>query len=147
MKVKLFLLISMLVLVFGVNAISAADTVDVTTGDTFYFYSTDSLAANDGYYAAVVVDGTPYYLDYNDYDKMCQYSTSFAAGFLKQFKDTSSSQKVKVGGMSVASIETPGKPVGDFEKSVDKKFSFDYTLGKVGLNKQAHIITSLDLDV
>ena len=137
----------MLVLVFGVNAISAADTVDVTTGDTFYFYSTDSLAANDGYYAAVVVDGTPYYLDYNDYDKMCQYSTSFAAGFLKQFKDTSSSQKVKVGGMSVASIETPGKPVGDFEKSVDKKFSFDYTLGKVGLNKQAHIITSLDLDV
>ena len=146
MKVKLFLLISMLVLVFGVNAISAADTVDVTTGDTFYFYSTDSLAANDGYYAAVVVDGTPYYLDYNDYDKMCQYSTSFAAGFLKQFKDTSSSQKVKVGGMSVASIETPGKPVGDFEKSVDKKFSFDYTLGKVGLNKQAHIITSLDLD-
>ena len=147
MKVKLFLLISMLVLVFGVNEISAADTVDVTTGDTFYFYSTDSLAANDGYYAAVVVDGTPYYLDYNDYDKMCQYSTSFAAGFLKQFKDTSSSQKVKVGGMSVASIETPGKPVGDFEKSVDKKFSFDYTLGKVGLNKQAHIITSLDLDV
>ena len=146
MKVKLFLLISMLVLVFGVNEISAADTVDVTTGDTFYFYSTDSLAANDGYYAAVVVDGTPYYLDYNDYDKMCQYSTSFAAGFLKQFKDTSSSQKVKVGGMSVASIETPGKPVGDFEKSVDKKFSFDYTLGKVGLNKQAHIITSLDLD-
>ena len=137
----------MLVLVFGVNEISAADTVDVTTGDTFYFYSTDSLAANDGYYAAVVVDGTPYYLDYNDYDKMCQYSTSFAAGFLKQFKDTSSSQKVKVGGMSVASIETPGKPVGDFEKSVDKKFSFDYTLGKVGLNKQAHIITSLDLDV
>ena len=118
----------------------------MTTGDTFYFYSTDSLAANDGYYAAVVVDGTPYYLDYNDYDKMCQYSTSFAAGFLKQFKDTSSSQKVKVGGMSVASIETPGKPVGDFEKSVDKKFSFDYTLGTVGLNKQAHIITSLDLD-
>ena len=146
MKMKLFLLISMLVLVFGVNAISAADTVDVTTGDTFYFYSTDSLAANDGYYAAVVVDGTPYYLDYNDYDKMCQYSTSFAAGFLKQFKDTSSSQKVKVGGMSVASIETPGKPVGDFEKSVDKKFSFDYNLGTVGLNKQAHIITSLNLD-
>lgn len=146
MKGKLFLLVFMALLLLGVNAVFAADTVDVTTGDTFYFYSTDSLAANDGYYAAVVVDGTPYYLDYNDYDKMCQYSTSFAAGFLKQFKDTSSSQKVKVGGMSVASIETPGKPVGDFEKSVDKKFSFDYTLGTVGLNKQAHIITSLDLD-
>lgn len=128
------------------GTIYASDTVDVTTGDTFYFYSTDSLAANDGYYAAVVVDGTPYYLDYYDYDELCEYSTSFAAGFLKQFKDTSSSQKVKVGGMSVANIETPSNPVGDFEKSVDKKFSFDYTLGPVGLNKQAHIITSLDLD-
>ena len=146
MNMKYLISIGLFVFLIALSAVSASDSIDVTTGDTFYFYSTDSLAASDGYYAAVVVDGTPYYLDYDNYDKLCEYSTSFAAGFLKQFKDTSSSQKVKVGGISVASIETPGNPVGDFEKSVDKKFSFDYTLSPVGLNKQAHVITSLDLN-
>ena len=77
---------------------------------------------------------------------MCEYSTSFAEGLIRQFQDTSTTQDIKVGGAHVASLVTPGNPVGDFEKSVDKKFSFDYKTGQVGLNKNAHIITDLDLN-
>lgn len=146
MNKKLILGLLIMLTLISIGTVSASDSIDVTTSDSFYFYSTDSLAADDGYYAAVVVDGIPYYLDYYDYDDLCEYSPNFATGFLIQFQDTSSSQDVKVGGINVASIETPSKPVGDFEKSVDKKFSFDYEIGKVGLNDKAHIITFLDLD-
>ena len=65
------LLIGLIILLASIGAVSASDSIDVTTSDTFYFYSTDSLAANDGYYAAVVVDGTPYYLDDHEYDELC----------------------------------------------------------------------------
>ena len=135
-----------IILLASICAVSASNTIDVTTSDTFYFYSTDSLAANDGYYAAVSVDGTPYYLDDASYDKLCKYSTNFAEGFIHQFRDTSTTQDIKMGSIRVASIETPGEPVGDFEVGVDKEFSFTYRIGQVGLNKQAHIITSLDLE-
>ena len=64
--------IGLLVLLIGIATVSATDSIDVTTSDTFYFYSTDSLAADDGYYAAVVVDGTPYYLDDHEYDELCE---------------------------------------------------------------------------
>ena len=114
--------IGLLVLLIGIATVSATDSIDVTTSDTFYFYSTDSLAADDGYYAAVVVDGTPYYLDDHE------------------------SQDIKMGHVKVGSLVTPGTPVGDFEQPVDKEFSFDYKIGQVGLNKNAHIITNLDLD-
>ena len=146
MNIKYLISIVLFVFLISLSAVSASDSIDVTTGDTFYFYSTESLAANDGYYAAVVVDGTPYYLNYDNYDKLCEYSTSFAEGLIRQFRDTSTTQDIKVGGAHVASLVTPGNPVGDFEKSVDKKFSFDYKTGQVGLNKNAHIITNLDLN-
>ena len=144
MKRITVILISMLILVACVNAVSAGH-VDVTTSDTFYFYSLNSLAANDGYDAAVSVDGTPYYLNYNDYDKLAEFSTSFAKGFLNQYQDTSTVQDVKMGNLRVASIETPGYDIGDFEMPVDKEFSFDYKIGTVGLNKNAHIISKLYL--
>ena len=95
---------------------------------------------------AVSVDGTPYYLDYYDYDELAEYSTSFAIGFINQFQDTSTVQDVKMGGLSVATIETPGYTIGDFEQPVDKEFSFDYKIGTAGLNKNAHIITDLYLE-
>ena len=139
-------LFGLIIFLVGMGVVSASDSIDVSTSDTFYFYSTDSLAADDGYYAAVSVDGIPYYLDDYEYDELCEYSTNFATGFLTQFQDTSTVQDVKMGHFSVATIETPGYSVGDFELKVDKKFSFDYTIGTVGLNKQAHIITNLDLD-
>ena len=63
MKKIAILLISIIFIIIGMGTLYASDSIDVTTSDTFYFYSTDSLAAEDGYYAAVVVDGTPYYLD------------------------------------------------------------------------------------
>lgn len=119
--------------------------MDVTTSDTFYFYSLDSLAANEGYNAAVSVDGTPYYLANSEYDELCEYSYNFATGFLMQFQDTSSVQDVKMGSLSVATIETQGYTIGDFEQPVDKEFSFDYKIGQVGMNKNAHIITNLHL--
>lgn len=143
---RLFLLISIILVILSVGTIYAYDSIDVTTDDTFYFYSMDSLAADDGYFAAVVVDGTPYYLDDYEYDELCEYSTSFATGFLAQFQDTSTVQEVKMGHTSVATIETPGYSIGDFEQNVDKKFSFDYEIDQVGLNKNAHIITDLYLD-
>lgn len=129
---------------FSIGSIYASD-IDVTTSDTFYFYSTDSLAANDGYYAAVSVDGTPYYLADHEYDELCRYSTAFASGFIYQFQDTSTVQDVKMGHLKIATVETPGYAIRDFELDVDKEFSFDYKIGTVGLNKQAHIITNLDL--
>ena len=146
MKKSLSMLIALIFIIISASAIYAYENIDVTTSDTFYFYSTDSLAADDGYYAAVSVDGTPYYLDDHNYDKLCKYSNSFAQGCIYQFQDTSLTQDIKVGSIKVGSLNTPGYPVGDFEKSVDKEFSFKYKIGQVGLNKQAHIITSLDLD-
>lgn len=146
MKKGLILFISVILVLLSVGIIFASSTIDVTTSDTFYFYSTDSLAANDGYFAAVSVDGTPYYLDDHEYDELCEYSTNFAEGMIYQFQDTSTVQDVKMGHVKVASLVTPGNPVGDFELNVDKEFSFDYKIGTVGLNKQAHIITNLHLD-
>ena len=143
---RIYVLCIALILTFSLGAIHASNTVDVTTDDTFYFYSTDSLAADDGYFAAVVVDGTPYYLDDHEYDELCEYSTSFAQGLIIQFQDTSSSQDIRIGYTKVATLVTPGNPVSDFEMPVDKEFSFDYKIGQVGLNKNAHIITNLRLD-
>ena len=145
MRKLALILISVVLILFSSGLAFATDTIDVTTDDTFYFYSVDSLAANDGYYAAVVIDGSPYYLDYNDYDKLCRYSTSFAEGFIYQFQDTSTTQDIKTGMIKVATIETPSSSVGDFEVNVDKEFSFNYKIGQVGLNKNAHIISDLDL--
>ena len=143
---RIYVLCIALILTFSLGAIHASNTVDVTTDDTFYFYSTDSLAADDGYFAAVVVDGTPYYLDDHEYDELCEYSTSFAQGLILQFRDTSSSQDIRIGYTKVATLVTPGNPVSDFEMPVDREFSFDYKIGQVGLNKNAHIITNLHLD-
>lgn len=145
MKKLTILLISIILIIVSAGTLYASDSIDVTTDDTFYFYSTDSLAANDGYYAAVVVDGTPYYLDDSEYNELCKYSTHFAEGLIHQFQDTSSVQDIKMGHVKVGSLVTPGNPIGDFELTVDKEFSFDYKTGKVGLNKNAHIITNLDL--
>lgn len=146
MNKKLVFFISVILVLFCMGSISASNTIDLTTSDTFYFYSLDSLAANDGYYAAVSVDGCPYYLDNHEYDELCRYSDIFAIGFINQFQDTSSVQDVKMGSISIATIETPGYTIGDLEMNVDKPFSFDYKIGQVGLNKQAHIITNLHLD-
>lgn len=143
---RIYFICVALILTFSLGAIHASNTVDVTTDDTFYFYSTDSLAADDGYFAAVVVDGTPYYLDDHEYDELCEYSTSFAQGLILQFRDTSSSQDIRIGYTKVATLVTPGNPVSDFEMPVDREFSFDYKIGQVGLNKNAHIITNLHLD-
>ena len=140
------LLIGLIILLASIGAVSASDSIDVTTSDTFYFYSTDSLAANDGYYAAVVVDGTPYYLDDHEYDELCKYSTTFAEGLIYQFQDTSTTQDIKMGHVKVGSLVTPSNAVGDFERSVDKEFGFDYKIGKVGLNENAHIITNFNLE-
>lgn len=140
------IIFALILLLASICAVSASDSIDVTTSDTFYFYSTDSLAADDGYYAAVVIDGTPYYLDDPEYNELCEYSTTFAEGLIYQFQDTSTVQDIKMGHVKVGSLETPGNPVGDFELNVDKEFSFDYTTGQVGLNKNAHIVTSLYLD-
>ena len=141
---RLILLISIIFALISISAVSAGH-IDVTTSDTFYFYSLNSLAANDGYDAAVSVDGTPYYLNYNDYDKLSEFSTSFAKGFLNQYQDTSTVQDVKMGNLRVATIETPGYDIGDFEMPVDKEFGFDYKIGTVGMNKNAHIISKLYL--
>ena len=140
------IVLALVLLLVSICAVSATNTIDVTTSDTFYFYSTDSLAADDGYYAAVVVDGIPYYLDDPEYNELCEYSTNFAEGLIYQFQDTSTVQDIQMGHVKVGSLVTPGSPVGDFELNVDKEFSFDYKIGQVGLNKNAHIITDLDLD-
>ena len=117
--------------------------VDVTTSDTFYFYPIDCFIADEGYCASIEVDGDTYYLGESEYDKLCEYSGSFASGMICQYQDTSTTQKIKMG--IVGTIETPGDPVGDFELPVDKPFSFYYKIGKVGLDKKAKIVTTLYL--
>ena len=143
-KMKWKLLLALIVLFASISTVSAG-TMDVSTSDTFYFYPEHSPAASDGYYAAVVVDGTPYYLDDNEYDELCEYSVSFASGFIYQFQDTSTSQDIMMGHTRIATLKTQSEPLGDFEKPVDKEFSFSYTTGKVGFNNNAHIITNLYL--
>ena len=138
------LTLTTIIIIAGITAVSAG-TMEATTSDTFYFYPEHSPAASDGYYAAVVVDGIPYYLDDAEYDELCENSQSFASGFLYQFQDTSTSQDIMMGHTRIATLKTSSEPVGDFEKPVDKDFSFSYTTGKVGLNKNAHIITKLYL--
>ena len=54
--------------------------------------------------------------------------------------------RVKVISVAVKLSKAVIQAVGDFELNVDKEFSFDYKIGTVGLNKQAHIITKLHLD-
>ena len=137
-------LIALILLLITIGTVSAG-TVHVSTSDSFYFYSLDSPAANDDYYAAIVVDGVPYYLANDEYDELCDYSYSFASGFLKQFHDYSSSEDIYMGSVKVGTVRNPGQPIGDFETGVDKEFSFTYKTGKVGLNKNAHIITNLNL--
>lgn len=117
--------------------------IDVTTSDTFHFFPIDCFIANEGYCASIVVDGNDYYLGESEYDKLCEYSNTFAMGMINQYKDTSTTQKITLG--KTGTIKTPGEPVGDFDLNVDKKFSFNYKIGKVGLNKKAYIVTSLYL--
>lgn len=146
MKKRELMILVVISVILSAGIVYASNSIDVTTDDTFYFYSTDSLAADDGYYAAVVVDGIPYYLDDPEYNELCEYSTNFAEGLIYQFQDTSTVQDIKMGHVKVGSLVTPGNPVGDFELNVDKEFSFNYKIGQVGLNKKAHVITDLDLD-
>ena len=95
------------------------DRVTVTLNDSFMFYAKNSPASSSGYDAAVVVNGTPYYIAVENFI-LEGYSPAYNGG-LKKREDS---------------------PV-DFELKVDKPFSFTFEKKKVGANKDAHVITKL----
>ena len=85
MMKKIIMLLSLLIIgATLIGIVTASDTIEATTSDTFYFYSLNGPASESGYDAAIVINGTPYYLGYNEYDKLCEESPAFARGFMTQ---------------------------------------------------------------
>ena len=120
---KILTILLLLIAILSIGFVVASETIEATTGDTYYFYTPESLASTDGYDAAIVVDGDVYYLDSSDCDKLSDYSPVFKDAMSKQ---PTASQ--------------------DIEVSIDKPLTFTYTNGTVGLNKEAHIVDTLTLD-
>lgn len=145
MMKKIIMLLSLLIIgATLIGIVTASDTIEATTSDTFYFYSLNGPASESGYDAAIIINGTPYYLGYNEYDKLCEESPAFAKGFMTQYQDTSQKADIRNNlGVKYGEISTKNTGNGDFELSVDKPIKFTYHTGKVGMNKEAHIIDSL----
>lgn len=140
------LLVLLICVVLISSNVSATSKLTASTSDTFYFYDLNSPASQDGYDAAIVIDGKPYYLDAKCYDKLCEESSSFARGFLNQYRDTSSKQEIYNNlNMKMGEIRSPGESSGDFELPIDKTIEFEYKTGKVGMNNEANIITNINV--
>ncbi|WP_299523618.1 hypothetical protein [uncultured Methanobrevibacter sp.] len=89
------------------------------------------------------VDGKVYYFDDATCDKMCEYDSNFATGFMSQFGGESNSADIKNAiGLKVGSISSE-ETTDPFYQSVGKSFSFDFEKGEVGLNSDANIITAV----
>lgn len=122
MKLKILPLLLVITLL-SLTVVVASETIEATTNDTYYFYAHDSLASQDGYAAAIFKDGTVYYLDSNNCNKLSEYSTVFKEGIDKQPTSTK-----------------------DAESNLDKNVKFTFKEGKVGMNEHAKIIDTLTLD-
>lgn len=124
------------------GAVYAAGEIEVTDGE-YYFHGSDEPAYDSGYFTSISVDGKVYYFDDETYDKMCEYDSNFAYGFMAQFGEDSNSVDVKnVLGVKVGSISSSVSSEPFYQDAL-KTFSFDFEKGTVGLNSDANIITEV----
>ena len=143
---KTVLLISIFMIALSAGTAFATNQVDITTGDSYYyFHSTNSSEADDGYYASIVVDGVSYYLNETLYNELCRHSDAFATGFMEQFLNGTSVDDAKNLNATPSDLKNKTMAVDDFKKQIDEEFSFHYKTGKVGTNENSNIITKLNL--
>ena len=132
---------------------STGEKLNVVHNDsTFYFYSIGSLPSNDGYEYAIVVDGTPYYLSdslatkLHDSNMSKSFSKFYDLEILYDYSDSPISYAGFVGAYPFVVFnmdDSSTDHIGDTEFECDADFSFEYKIGEVGLNNEAHIITKL----
>lgn len=110
---------------FGDDSKNDNKTVNATTKDTFIFYSKPVSSQNSSIWAAVLINGTPYYIDNGDdaFDKLDNNSASFKDAWIQSFASQSSS---------------------DLKVPVDKEFTFKCMPAKIGTNDSAYLITDVN---
>ena len=141
MNKKTIILCSLLATIILAGGVYAAGEIEVNDG-SYHFYGTNEPAYESGYFASIEVDGKVYYFDDSTYDKMCEYDSNFASGFLTQFSDSDDVDIKNAAGFKVGSISSE-KTTNPFSQSVGKSFSFDFEKGEVGLNNDANIIKTV----
>lgn len=137
----------------GSDDTSTGEKINAVHNDsTFYFYSIGSLASDDGYEYAVVVDGTPYYLSdslatkLHDSNISKSFSKFYDLEIMYDYSDSPISYAGFVGAYPFVVFkmdDSSTQHLGDSEFECDADFSFEYKVGEVGVNNEAHIITKL----
>ena len=109
---------------FGDDSKNNNKTLNATTKDTFIFYSKPPSSQNASIWMAVLINGTPYYIDSDGdaFDKLDNNSASFKDAWIQSFAGNSTS---------------------DLKVPVDKEFTFKCKPAQLGSNDSAYIITDI----
>ena len=115
-------------------------------GAHFYYYGEDTPAGKSGYTYAVVINGTPYYMDDKNAELLAQSDNSMLAVMKYDLNkyDSRYSPKNYVIGSSGVNFVYEGKSSSDttmFEYKLMKDFQFSYRENvTIGENKNAHMV-------
>ena len=115
---KKIIISTLLIALLTLTVVVATESLTASEKDSFYFYSDNSPASQSGYHAAIVIDGTPYYLNKEQCKEIADHSTTF---------------KEK--------LNEPHNT--DSEIKIDNHLQFTWKTGKVGLNNEAHIVDKI----
>ena len=125
----------------------AAETVHVTTDDTFGYCGSYSTVYQEGYEYAVIVDDVFYYLYLDEATDLMEYSPSFNKVYIAEGQATSPSKVGEIRtGLIESGVYSNGQEVDAFEFPVDKPFSFTYKIGSIGGFDNVRIVDHLYLD-
>ena len=115
---KKIIISTLLIALLTLTVVVAAESLTASENDSFYFYSDSSPASQSGYHAAIVIDGTPYYLSSTKCKEIADHSTTFK--------------------------EKLNEPhTTDSEIKLDNSLQFTWKTGKVGMNNEAHIVETI----
>ena len=132
---------------------STGERINVVHNDsTFHFYDSGSVPVTDGYYYAIVVNGTEYFLDkdmatkLHDADISHSFTRFYDLDQLYNYGETpfsyrSFDDKFPFTYFHVNQSEI-GK-LGDTEFECDADFTIEYKIGEVGSWNQEKIITKI----
>lgn len=109
---------TLLIALLTLTVVTAAESLTASEKDTYYFYADRTPASQSDYPAAIVIDGTPYYLSSDKCKEVSEHSTIF---------------KEKLNGPHTT----------DSEINLDKSLQFTWKTGKVGMNNEAHIVDEI----
>lgn len=129
------------------GTVYAAETVHVTTGDTFGYCGSYSEVYQEGYEYAIIVDDVFYYLDLDEAYELSTYSPNFNRVYISEGQATSPSKVGEIRtGLIESGVYSSGQQVDAFEFGVDKPFSFSYKTGSIGSFNNVRIVDHLYLD-